>query len=40
MGFAVYGKIVMNPGTRAHPFMFPSFKEAVQKMEEGIRNAL
>lgn len=37
MGFATYGKRIFHPGTKPHPFMFPSFKEAVQRLENGLK---
>lgn len=40
MGYATYGKQIMHPGTKPHPFMFPSWREAITKLEEGIRRAL
>ncbi len=40
MGYATYGKQVQHPGTSPHPFMFPAWKFACQKLEEFIRQAL
>lgn len=40
MGYATYGKRIFHPGTKPHPFMFPSFREAVVRLEQSIRNAL
>lgn len=40
MGYATYGKTVQHPGTKPHPFMFPAWKFATQKLEDGIRRAL
>lgn len=40
MGFATYGKQISHPGTKPHPFMFPSWREAVSRLEDGIRRAL
>ena len=37
MGFATYGKRIFHPGTKPHPFMFPSFREAVTRLENGIK---
>lgn len=40
MGYATYGKQVRHPGTQPHPFMFPAWKLATQKLETSIKQAL
>jgi hypothetical protein len=37
MGYATYGKRIFHPGTKPHPFMFPSFKEAMTRLENNIK---
>ena len=33
MGYATYGKKVQHPGTQPHPFLFPAWKFACDKLE-------
>lgn len=40
MGYATYGKQVHHPGTRAHPFMAPSFYFAIRYLQTLIKGAL
>lgn len=40
MGYATYGKEVKHPGTRPHPFMFPSWKQACANFEKYLKEAL
>lgn len=39
MGYAVYGKEVRHPGTPPHPFLFPAWKFAINKLEQNIKKA-
>jgi len=40
MGYATYGKEVRHPGTKPHPFMYPSWKYACDQLEKKINIAL
>ena len=40
MGYATYGKQVQHPGTKPHPFMYPSWRSACQQLEKLIKQAL
>jgi hypothetical protein len=40
MGYATYGKKVQHPGTQPHPFLFPAWKFACDKLESLIKRSL
>jgi len=40
MGYATYGKKVQHPGTPPHPFMYPAWKFASNKLVKYIAQAL
>jgi hypothetical protein len=40
MGYVTYGREVRHPGTHPHPFMFPAWKYACQRLEKILKRAL
>lgn len=40
MGYATYGKQISHPGTKPHPYMFPSWREACTAFENYMKEAL
>jgi len=40
MGYVTYGKQVQHPGTKPHPYMYPSWRAACQQLEKLIKQAL
>jgi len=40
MGFATYGKKIQHPGTKAHPFMYPAWRYAVNYFEKQLAKAI